>query len=68
MQLGSLTLRNRLVGRVADQDVPEAKAVVAGHGCPIGPDQLLTHQGEEMSADLVSRRLGQELRHGASVE
>src|SRR5205085_2047237 len=33
VQRSSLTFRNRLVGRISDQDVAEAEAVVAGHGC-----------------------------------
>ena len=41
-----LPLRDRLVRRVADQDVAEAEAVVARQGRPVGADQLLTHQRE----------------------
>jgi hypothetical protein len=68
VQCGSLPFRNCLVSRVSDQDVAEAEGVITGNGRPIGPDQLLAHEREQVSADLVSVRFGQELGHRASVE
>ena len=58
----------RLVRRVPDQQVPEAKRVVAGDLRPIGPDELLAHERQQPSRDVVALRLRREGRDRAAVE
>ena len=44
VELGPGCLRERLVGGIADQQVPEAERVVAREGRLVGPDELLAHE------------------------
>src|SRR5207245_9666000 len=46
VQFGPHFLRERLVGRVADEQVPEPECVVPGKGRLLGPDQLFAHESE----------------------
>jgi hypothetical protein len=68
VQRRALPLRDRLVGRVANEDMAEAEAVVARHSRPIGPDHLLPHEREQMGADLASLALRKKLEDSATVE
>ena len=58
VQLGSQPLRHRLVRRVADEDVTEAEAVVAGETRAVGADELLAHEREQVRADRRPLRPG----------
>jgi hypothetical protein len=51
VQLRPGLLRQRLVGGVADEDVPEAEAVLAREVSRTRSDQLLAHEGGEVQAD-----------------
>ena len=59
-------LRERLVGRVADQQVAEAEAVLARELRPVRPDQLLAHERGQARRHLGL--LGRERLHGTPVE
>ena len=59
-------LRERLVRRVADQQVAEAEAVLARDLRSVRPDQLLAHERGEARGDL--RLVGRECLDGAAVE
>ena len=59
VQLRAEPLRHRVVGGVADEDVAEAEAVLAGEGARVGLDQPLAHERLQAAgdlADLVRRR------------
>ena len=67
VELGARLLRERVVRRVADEDVPEPERVVAGKPRPLRPHELLAH---ERRADALetSAVLGRERLHGRAVE
>ena len=48
VELGTQFLRHRLVRRVADEDVREAVAVVAGKLRAVGPHEFLPHEREQV--------------------
>lgn len=48
VQFGAQSLGDRLVGRVADQHMPKAETVVAEKDRRIRPDELLTHQRDQV--------------------
>ena len=52
VQVGSLFLRHRLVGRVADQEVSEPERVLAGELGAVGADQFLPREREQARADM----------------
>ena len=56
VQVGARRLRQRLVGGVADQEVAEAEAVLAGELRPVGPDQLLADERGQARRHLAPRR------------
>ena len=66
VQVGADRLRKGVVGGVADQQVAEAVAVLAGELGAVGTDQLAAHECGESGRDL--RLLGSECLHGAAVE
>ena len=66
VQVGAGRLGERVVGRVADQQVAEAEAVLARDLRPVRPDQLLADERGEARGDL--RLLGRERLDGAAVE
>ena len=66
MQVGADCLRERVVGGVADQQVTEAEAVVAGELGAVGSDQLPANERGEPGRDLGL--LGRERLHGPAVE
>ena len=66
VQLCSGRLRQRVVGRVPDQQVAEAVGVLAGKLRLVGPDELLADQA--VQARLHLRLFGSESLHGATVE
>jgi hypothetical protein len=68
VQVGPEPLRDRIVRGVPDQDVAEAEAVVARKRRPVGPDQLLPDERQQMRVDPRPRLLGKQLDDGASVE
>ncbi len=66
VQLRADGLRQRVVGRVANQHVAEAERVVTGEHGLVGTDELLPHErGQPRDHD---RLLGNERLDGASVE
>ena len=66
MQVGADRLGKRVVGSVADQQVAEAIAVVAGELGAVGTDELAAHERGEPGRDL--RLLRGERLHAAAVE
>ena len=53
VQVGTRALRQRLVGRVPDQDVPEAETVLARDGATVGPDELLADEGLQVPSHVA---------------
>ena len=68
VHLGSGPLGHRLVRGIADQDVAEAEAIVAGEGRSVGADQLLPHEGHQMASDARPGVLWQQRGHRATME
>src|SRR6266511_3245938 len=68
VEVGALTLRDRLVGRVADEHVTEAEAVITGQDRLIWSDERLAHQREELGADAGALGFREELHDGAAME
>ena len=66
VQVGADCLGQGVVGGVADQEVAEAVAVVAGELGAVGTDELVADERGEPGRDL--RLLGGERLHGAAVE
>ena len=66
VQLGAGRFRQCVVGGVADQQVAEAEAVLAGELGLVGPDQLLAHERGQARSHLGLGR-GERL-DGAAVE
>ena len=66
VELGAGRFRQRVVGGVADQQVAEAEAVLAGELRLVGPDQLLAHERGQARRHLGL--LGCERLDGAAVE
>src|SRR3954454_25005437 len=66
MEVGPERLRERVVGRVADQQVTEAVAVVAGELSAVGANELVAYERSEPGRDLCLLR-GERL-DGAAVE
>ena len=66
VQLGPRGLRQRVVSRVPDEQVPEAESVVPGKLRLVGPDELLPDERRQSAGHgrLVRREDG----HGAAVE
>ena len=52
MEIGAARFRESVIGRVTDQDVAEAEAVLAGKLRPVGLDQLLADECGEAGCDL----------------
>ena len=67
VQIGTDCLGERVVGRVADEHVTEAVAVLAGELGPVGADQLAAYEPGEPGRHL-RLLLGRERLHGAPVE
>ena len=59
-------LRQRLIGCIAEQQMPEAEAVLAHELRPVGPDQLLADERRQARRHLGL--LGCERLHGTPVE
>ena len=51
VQLSACLLRERVVGRVADQEVAEPVRLVIGEILSFGPDQLLAYEADEIAVD-----------------
>ena len=68
VQRRALPLGNRVVRGVADEDVTETKAVVSWQRRPVGSDQLLANERQQVRADRGSLGLGQQRSDGAAVE
>ena len=66
VQLGASGLRQRLVRRVADEQVAEAKRVVTPHQRGGRPDELLAHEAHEVAGERLL--VGSKRLHGAAVE
>ncbi len=66
VEVGTLELRQRLVGGVADQQVAETKRIVAGQRRRRGPDELLAHEPEQVPRN--PRVVRRERLHRAPVE
>ena len=66
VQVGADGFRKRVVGGVADQQVTEAVAVVAGELSVVRADELPPDESREPGRD--PRLLGAERLHGAAVE
>ena len=66
VQVGSFGLRQRLVGGVADQEMPEAEAVLARELRTVGAHQLAADQRGEVPRDV--RFLGCQGGHRPEVE
>ena len=52
VELGSLRLREPLVGGVSNEHVAEPEGITLGDPGAIGSDQLLTNQPDEIAGDL----------------
>jgi len=68
VQLGAQLLRHRVVGGVADEDVVEAKAVVARKEGVVGAHELLAHQPHKVSSYPTTTGWRKQLRDRAWVE
>ena len=68
VQLGAEPLRHRVVGGVADQDVAEAEAVLAGEGARVRLDQPLADERLQAAGDLADLLRRREVGHGAPPE
>ncbi len=66
VQVGADRLGEGVVGGVADQQMAEAIAVVAGDLSAVGTDELTPHECREPGRDL--RLFGSERLHAAAVE
>ena len=66
VEIRARRLRQRVVRRVADEDVPEAERVVVRERRALGPYELLSHEPEQPRRNL--RILGRERLHGRAVE
>ena len=66
MELGAARLRQRLVGGVADQQVPEPERVVIGKERRARPDELLANEAEQTRGHVGV--VGREGRDRAAVE
>ena len=58
VQLRSRRLREGFVGGIADEQVPEAEALVLGEGRRRRADELLADEGREMRLDSVPDERG----------
>src|SRR4029453_17406105 len=56
VELGARLLGEPEVGSVANQDVPEAEAIVPREERKIWLDEILSRQGEERGADVAVRQ------------
>ncbi|HJP72574.1 MAG TPA: hypothetical protein VJ975_12730, partial [Candidatus Limnocylindria bacterium] len=68
MQLCAHRLGQRLVRRVANQEVPEAEGVVPRNLRTVGTHQLLAHERQQVGWNLRAHRLRRESGHRAAVE
>ena len=68
VQIGAGLLRQRLIGCVADQEVPESVGIVAEEHRLVRSDQLLAHETSELRVHRGADVVGSELGHGCSVE
>src|SRR5581483_9420299 len=68
VQVGAHLLRQRVVRRLADEDVAEAEGVLAGEGGPVRTDELLAHERGEAAVDLAAELLVGERLDGAAME
>jgi hypothetical protein len=68
VELRPLLLRHGLVGGIADQQVPEAKRVLAGKGRRLRADQLLPNECRKLRPDRFPQLVRRELADGATVE
>ena len=68
MQLGPQLLWHRLVRGVSDQEVTEAKGVVADECRLVGPEELLSDERLEVAPHVVADLGWGELGYRATVE
>ena len=68
VECGPLPLGDLVIRGVSDQGVTEPKSIVTRHQRPIGPDQLLAHEGEQVPAHVHAFRLGQQGGDSAAME
>ena len=68
VQLSSIMLRQRLIGCVPNQQMPESEGVVAGEVRAIWKDELLAYQSGQGRFDLVAQSLRLEVRDGSTPE
>ncbi len=65
---GPLGLRERVVRRIANQEVAEAVGLVAGEVRSVGPDHVAADERGETALEEGIRRLGSELADRAAME
>src|SRR4029077_10837272 len=68
VEVGSGRLGHGLVGRIADEQVPEPVRLLASELGTVRTQQLLAGQREELYRELATFRLRNELGHRSSVE
>ena len=66
VEVGASRLRQRVVGRIADQEVPEAEGILASELRPVRADQRLAYERGQPRRHLGL--VGCERLHGAAVE
>ena len=68
VQVRPALLGDRVVRRVADQDVPESERLLAGDHRAIRPHELLADQRADQIGRIVTQAVGEQVADGAGVE
>ena len=68
MHLGALRLRDRLVRRIAHEQVAEPERVLARQGRPLGSDELLAHERQQVGRNARAPVFGDQIADGAHEE
>ncbi len=68
VELGARRLRQRLVRRVADEQMAEAVPLVLGKRRGGRADELLAHERRQMRLDVGANKTGRELRYRSTME
>ena len=68
VELRASSFRDRLVGRVADQEMAESEGILADQRRAFGTDQLLPHERQEIRPDVSAVISGHEIHDGADEE
>ena len=66
VKLGASRFGERVIGGIANQEMPKAKAVIPRDLRLVRPDELLSHERGQPRRDLVL--FGRKRLHGAAVE